>query len=179
MSSVTHHSSAAEAPVDFCVVPDLSWREEIAHKFVLLSQQTHRRASGCYPEEKQLALSYTFWCNVFVDQLSAVLTAISHPSRRAIIDTLAQGPKRFTDVAEPFDLALNSITKHLKLLDRAGLIERERQGREVFISLRPEPLRLVSGWVHEYEQFWNERMDEFQQHHRNKKKKDKRRYDSF
>jgi DNA-binding transcriptional ArsR family regulator len=106
-----------------------------------------------------------------VDHLSAALTAISHPARRAIIDTLAQGPKRFTDVAEPFDLALNSITKHLKLLDRAGLIQREKQGREVLISLRPEPLRLVSDWVHEYERFWTERMDEFERHYRNKRNK--------
>ena len=104
--------------------------------------------------------------------MSAVLTAISHPSRRAIIHNLAQGPKRFTDIAEPFDLALNSITKHLKLLDRAGLIEREKQGREVFISLRPEPLRLVTKWVHPYEQFWNERIDEFTQHFHSKKNKE-------
>jgi len=54
------------------------------------------------------------------DRLSAVLGALSHPSRRAIIDDLAQGPKRSTDVAQPFDLALNSITKHLKLLDRVS-----------------------------------------------------------
>ena len=108
-----------------------------------------------------------------MDQLSAVLTAISHPSRRAIIDCLAQGPKRFTDVAEPFDVALNAITKHLKLLDRVGLIERERRGREVFISLRAAPLRVVSEWVHDYEQFWNKRMDEFEQHYRRKKTKEK------
>ena len=106
-----------------------------------------------------------------MDQLSATLTAISHPSRRAILGSLAQGPKRFTDVAEPFDLALNSITKHLKLLDRAGLIRREKRGREVFISLQSEPLRLVSEWVHEYERFWTERMDEFEQHYRNKRNK--------
>lgn len=109
-----------------------------------------------------------------MDQLSAVLTAISHPSRRAIIGRLAEGPQRFTDVAEPFDLALNSITKHLKLLDRAGLIARERQGREVYISLRPAPLRLVSEYVHEYERFWNERLDEFEKYYRDKKKKEKK-----
>jgi DNA-binding transcriptional ArsR family regulator len=109
-----------------------------------------------------------------VDQLSAVLTAISHPSRRAIIGRLAEGPQRFTDVAEPFDLALNSITKHLKLLDRAGLIARERQGREVYISLRPAPLRLVSEYVHEYERFWNERLDEFEKYYRDKKNKEKK-----
>ena len=109
-----------------------------------------------------------------VDQLSDVLTAISHPSRRAIIGQLAHGPARFTDIAKPFDLALNAITKHLKLLERAGLISREKQGREVLISLRPEPLRLVSGWVHEYEQFWSERLDQFEEFFKEKRKRKKK-----
>ena len=106
-----------------------------------------------------------------MDQLSDVLTAISHPSRRAIIGQLAAGPARFTDIAKPFDLSLNAITKHLKLLERAGLISREKQGREVLISFRPEPLRLVSGWVHEYERFWSERLDQFEGFFKEKRKK--------
>jgi len=97
-----------------------------------------------------------------MDRLSDVLTAISHPSRRAMIGRLAAGPARFSDIAEPFDLSLNAITKHLKLLERAGLISRERRGREVLISLRPQPLRLVSGWVHEYERFWTRHLDRFE-----------------
>ena len=97
-----------------------------------------------------------------MEQLTDVLSAISHPTRRAIIKRLASGPARFLDVAEPFDVALNAITKHLKLLERAGLIGREKRGREVFISLHPEALRLVADWVHEYERFWNERLDEFE-----------------
>jgi DNA-binding transcriptional ArsR family regulator len=123
-----------------------------------------------------VAQHYTIWCNVNMDPLTDVLTAISHPSRRAIIGKLAEsGPTRFTDVAKPFDVALNAVTKHIKLLERAGLIERERQGREVLISLRPEPLRLVAGWVHEYERFWNERLDQFEQHFKNKRKKETKR----
>jgi DNA-binding transcriptional ArsR family regulator len=106
-----------------------------------------------------------------MDQLSNVLTAISHPSRRAIIGQLAAGPARFTDIARPFDLSLNAVTKHLKLLDRAGLISREKQGREVLISLRPEPLQLVSGWVHEYEKFWTERLDKLEEFFKEKRKK--------
>ena len=105
-----------------------------------------------------------------MDHLSDVLTAISHPSRRAIIGRLADGPARFTDIARPFKLSLNAITKHLKLLERAGLISREKQGREVFISFRAEPLRLVSGWVHEYERFWSERLDQFEEFFKEKKK---------
>ena len=109
-----------------------------------------------------------------MDSLTDVLTAISHPTRRAIIGQLAKGPARFLDVAEPFDTALNAVTKHLKLLERAGLIERRKQGREVFISLRGEPLRQVAGWVHEYERFWNQRLDEFELHFRDKRKKEKK-----
>jgi DNA-binding transcriptional ArsR family regulator len=106
-----------------------------------------------------------------MEQLTDVLSAISHPTRRAIIGRLANGPARFLDVAEPFDVALNAVTKHLKLLERAGLIEREKRGREVFISLRPEPLRLVAEWVHVYERFWNEKLDEFEGYFKAKRRK--------
>ena len=108
-----------------------------------------------------------------MDRLTDVLTAISHPTRRAIIGQLANGPARFLDVAKPFDTALNAVTKHLKLLERAGLIERERKGREVFISLRGEPLQEVAGWLRHYERFWNKRLDEFAQYFRDKKKEKK------
>jgi DNA-binding transcriptional ArsR family regulator len=108
-----------------------------------------------------------------MEQLTDVLTAVSHPTRRAIIKRLAGGPARFLDIAEPFDVALNAITKHLKLLDRAGLIEREKKGREVFISLRPEALRLVADWVHEYERFWSGKLDEFEGYFKQQKRSKK------
>jgi DNA-binding transcriptional ArsR family regulator len=123
----------------------------------------------------RLTQHYTLWCNVLMDQLTDVLSAISHPSRRAIIGQLAAGPARFTDIARPFDTALNSVTKHIKLLERAGLIERRKQGREVLISFRGEPLREVAGWLHEYERFWNEHLDKFEQYFKDKKKKKKKR----
>ena len=110
-----------------------------------------------------------------MDQLTNVLTAISHPTRRAIIKQLATGPARFLDVAKPFDTALNAVTKHLKLLERAGLVVRRKRGREVLISLRAEPLREVAAWVHEYERFWNECLGQFEQYFREKRKKESRR----
>jgi len=110
-----------------------------------------------------------------MDQLTDVLTAISHPTRRAIIGQLAKGPARFLDIAKPFDTALNAVTKHLKLLERAGLIERRKQGREVIISFRAEPLEEVAVWTHEYEHFWNKKLDQFERHFKEKKKKEKRR----
>jgi DNA-binding transcriptional ArsR family regulator len=106
-----------------------------------------------------------------MEQLTDVLTAISHPTRRAIMGRLASGPARFLDIAEPFDVALNAVTKHLKLLERAGLIERKKRGREVLISLRPEPLRMVAKWVHEYERFWNEKLDQFEGYFKQQKKR--------
>jgi len=108
-----------------------------------------------------------------MEQLTDVLSAVSHPTRRAIIRRLANGPARFSDIAEPFDLALNAVTKHLKFLERAGLIEREKRGREVLISLRPEALRLVADWVHEYERFWNEKLDEFEGYFKQQKRSKK------
>jgi len=105
-----------------------------------------------------------------VDQLTDVMTAISHPARRAIIRQLSNGPARFLDIAKSFDTALNSVTKHLKRLERAGLIKRRKQGREVYISLRGEPLREVAVWVREYERFWNERLDEFQKYFTDKRR---------
>jgi DNA-binding transcriptional ArsR family regulator len=104
-----------------------------------------------------------------MDQLTAVLTSITHPSRRAILERLSSGPARFTDIAGIFDTAVNAVTKHLKLLERAGLIERQKQGREVLISFHAEPLKKVAEWVHEYERFWNTRLDQFEQYFKDKK----------
>ena len=109
-----------------------------------------------------------------MEPLTDILSAISHPTRRAIIGRLANGPAGFLDIAEPFDMALNSVTKHLKLLERAGLIEREKRGREVVISLRPEPLRMVADWVQGYERYWNDKLDAFEGYFKRKKKRSKR-----
>ena len=108
-----------------------------------------------------------------MDQLTDVMTALSHPTRRAIIQRLANRPARFLDIAKSFDTALNAVTKHLKLLERAGLIERRKQGREVYISLRGEPLKEVAVWVHEYERFWNERFDEFERYFKEQRQKER------
>lgn len=107
-----------------------------------------------------------------MESLTDVFTAISHPTRRAIIAQLAaNGPTRFLDIAQPFDTALNAVTKHLKLLERAGLIEREKRGREVLISFRGKPLREVASWVDRYERFWNTQLDQFEQYFKDKKVK--------
>jgi DNA-binding transcriptional ArsR family regulator len=109
-----------------------------------------------------------------MEQLTDVLTAIAHPTRRAIIGQLAAGPARFLDIADRFDTALNAVTKHLKLLERAGLIQRRKQGREVYMSFRAEPLQQVAAWTHGYERFWNQRLDQFQEHFAGKDNREKK-----
>jgi DNA-binding transcriptional ArsR family regulator len=108
-----------------------------------------------------------------MDDLSTVLSAISHPSRRAILRRLAEGPARVTEIAAPFDMSLNAVSKHLKVLEGAGLVDRDVQGRDHVIRFRGEPLRTVSDWVHEYERFWTERLDNMEQFFKNKKKEKK------
>jgi DNA-binding transcriptional ArsR family regulator len=105
-----------------------------------------------------------------VSDLSAVLGAISHPSRRAMLARLARGPARVTEIAEPFAMSLNAVSKHIKVLEGAGLLRRQKQGRDHVLEFRAESLRQVAGWVHEYERFWNERLDEFQGYFEEKKK---------
>jgi len=94
-----------------------------------------------------------------MDTLTPVLSALSHPSRRAIIARLSGGPARVTDIAEPFEMSLNAVSKHLKVLEDAGLIRRTRHGRDHIIEFEAEPLREVVGWLHTYERFWNQHLD--------------------
>jgi DNA-binding transcriptional ArsR family regulator len=91
--------------------------------------------------------------------LDAVLAAVADPTRRRILDRLARGEARVTDVAEPFDMSLAAVSKHVQALERAGLVRRERRGREHVLSLDARPLRQVARWTLRYEQFWNERLD--------------------
>ena len=108
-----------------------------------------------------------------MDNLTNVLGAISHPSRRAILERLAQGPARVTEIAEPFDMSLNAVSKHLKVLEAAGLISREVVGREHVIEFRAAPLREIASWVGEYERFWTRHLDGLESHLKAKRRKPK------
>ena len=91
--------------------------------------------------------------------LNNVIVAISDPTRRAIISRLARGPARISDVAAPFSMSLTGVCKHVRVLERAGLVRRTHQGRENTLELSAEPLREVARWVSRYERFWNARLD--------------------
>lgn len=105
-----------------------------------------------------------------MDPITTTLAALSHPSRRAILDRLARGPQRVTEIAEPFDMSLNAVSKHLKVLEAAGLITREVTGREHVIAFRAAPLQAVASWVGEYERFWTRHLDGLEAHFKTKRR---------
>jgi DNA-binding transcriptional ArsR family regulator len=100
----------------------------------------------------------------------AVWIALADPTRRAIVERLTRGPTRVTDVAAPFDMSLNAVSKHIKVLEAARLIRRKRQGREHTLELDPRPLREVAQWTSNIERFWSERLDRIEQFFTEKKK---------
>ena len=99
-----------------------------------------------------------------------VWSALSDPTRRAIVEKLSRGPTRVTDLAAPFDMSLNAVSKHVKVLEAARLVRRTRQGREHTLELDPAPLRDVVRWALEIERFWSDRLDRLEQFFASKRK---------
>ena len=98
------------------------------------------------------------------DPLSVTFAALADPTRRAILARLASGEATVTELAEPFDMSLPGISKHLKVLQRAGLVEQGRQAQWRPCRLQPGPLRGVADWVGEYRRHWEasyERLDAY------------------
>ena len=94
-----------------------------------------------------------------MDQLSLTLSALADPTRRAILARLSRGETSVTELAEPFDMSLPAVSKHLKVLERAGLIERGRTAQWRPCKLTPEPLKDVSAWLDQYRRFWEHSLD--------------------
>ena len=93
------------------------------------------------------------------DALSATFSALADPTRRAILSRLARGEATVTELAKPFDVTLPGISKHLKVLERAGLVSRGRDAQWRPCRLRARPLKDVANWVEHYRRFWEESLD--------------------
>lgn len=93
------------------------------------------------------------------DALSTIFAALADPTRRAILARLARGEATVTELAEPFDMSLPAISKHLKVLERAGLITRGREAQWRPCQLDAGPLKEVSDWVEQYRHIWDQRFD--------------------
>ena len=93
------------------------------------------------------------------DQLSTTLAALADPTRRAILARLARGEASVTELAEPFEMSLPAVSKHLKVLQRAGLISRGREAQWRPCRLEGGPLRDVAAWLENYRRFWDQSLD--------------------
>ncbi len=93
------------------------------------------------------------------DRLSATFAALADPTRRAILARLALGETSVTELAEPFEMSLPAVSKHLKVLERAGLIVRGREAQWRPCRLEAGPLQDIAGWVEEYRRFWENSFD--------------------
>ena len=96
------------------------------------------------------------------DTLSATLAAVADPTRRAILARLRDGEANVTELAAPFAMSIPAISKHLKVLERAGLLTRSREAQWRPCRLRPEALRSVADWVEDYRALWEARLDRMQ-----------------
>lgn len=95
-------------------------------------------------------------------ELDAVFHALASAPRREILDALAVGERTVGDLAAPFSMSVAAVSKHLKVLDGAGLVERRPHGRTTVCRLRAEPLAEARAWVDRYERFWTQRIDALQ-----------------
>ena len=97
--------------------------------------------------------------HIVVDSLSTTLAAVCDPTRRSILHRLTAGPATVGELAKPFGISQQAVSKHLAYLERAGLIEKRRSGRSGVCTLNPGPLRKVAAWTEEYRRFWDESHD--------------------
>lgn len=96
--------------------------------------------------------------------MNVVFRAVADPTRRAILDCLAHKEESVLKLAESFDITLPAVSQHLKVLQKAHLVARRREGRKIFYRLNPAPLGEVARWIHPYEHFWRERLNALDSH---------------
>jgi DNA-binding transcriptional ArsR family regulator len=92
-------------------------------------------------------------------RLDAVFAALADPTRRAIIERLSRSEARVTELAEPFDMSLNAVSKHIRVLEASGVVERHRKGRDHILSINTRSLDEVEGWIERTRRFWEGRLD--------------------
>ena len=107
------------------------------------------------------------------ERLDAVFAALADPTRRAIIERLSRGEARVTEVAEPFHMSLNAVSKHIRVLEASGVVERRRKGRDHILSINARSLDEVDGWIERMRSYWEERLDAMERLLRELKKEHK------
>ena len=145
-----HGSLSRRFSIPWCA---LSWR-----RVALLASN---RATGRFFPLTCVAAFFIFnhMVKYISHALDKVFAALAHPTRRALLERLAQGDTSVSDLATPFAMSLPAISKHLRVLEQAGLIARTKDGRVHRLRLRAQPMRDAAAWLAYYQQFWDTRLD--------------------
>lgn len=107
----------------------------------------------------------------FSTDLTMAFSALADPTRRAIVSRLCDGPKTVSELAEPFDLALPSLLKHVRVLEQSGLVSSEKTGRVRTCRIEPQALQATEAWIHQHLAVWEHRLDRLEAHIQRMKRK--------
>lgn len=132
------------------------------HANLLANGSAHWQPSGrhfSFDKQSSRPLIFNLMVEYSQRALDNVFAAVADPTRRAILHGLARKPATIGEIARPFPVSFNAISKHVMVLERAGLIRREVRGREHLCRLEPRPLREATAWLEHYRQFWEIRLD--------------------
>ena len=108
--------------------------------------------------------------------LDRTYAAIADPNRRAILSALLDRPQRVTEIAKPFNLSLNAVSKHIRMLEQAGLVQREVRGREHWLSFNDRPLSEAADWITRAQSFWSQSLTGLESHLRKRRKSKERKF---
>jgi DNA-binding transcriptional ArsR family regulator len=134
-------------------------------------QNTKKRLDTASP---CIVLNHWVKYDMAADQLSSTFAALADPTRRAILARLVSGGASVTELAEPFDISLPAVSKHLKVLERAGLIARGREAQWRPCRLEAGPLKGVADWAEDYRRFWEQTFDRLDDYLRELKTREKK-----
>ncbi|MCI0706391.1 MAG: metalloregulator ArsR/SmtB family transcription factor [Ignavibacteriae bacterium] len=96
--------------------------------------------------------------------LDHAMIALAHPARRAILTRLSKGEARVTELAKPFDMSLNAVSKHILILERADLVRRRREGREHYLTANLDPLGDITDWIDQYRKLWHDKLNKLDEY---------------
>jgi DNA-binding transcriptional ArsR family regulator len=108
------------------------------------------------------------------ERLTQIFGALSDETRRKIVAKLSRGPQCVTELAAPFEMSLPAVSKHLTILEGAGLVTRERMGRTHWLKLEPAALKQAGDWIESYRKFWEESFDRLDEHLKDIQKTEKK-----
>ena len=137
-------------------------RPVVSHEMLALGVAVRRKNIACQARRVALILNHMVKCSPRL--LSRTFAALADPTRRRILEHLASGDRCVTDLAKPHSMSLPAVSKHLSILEKAGLVSRRRRGRLHSLKLQAAPMQQAQAWIEEYRKFWEGSFDRLEEY---------------